>query len=204
MSPERTPRVEFGLAVSVREPRERRIWGPECRKARGTRVKTKNARQPISRRRALTGRWFLSAEKKRAPRRQLSSKQLSNTRFPQHVYWQQLTDFASRSVAQIRRQLRRNRRLVCVADGPGWPGTSWRNGGADRTTVARSAGVVSDVAGHLLCIPLARSGSLLRCPQVGRHPSGNRATGQHHHAACGREPDPHRRQEGAAGLERRT
>lgn len=29
---------------------------------------TQNARQPISRRRALTGRWFLSVEKKRAPR----------------------------------------------------------------------------------------------------------------------------------------
>ena len=132
--------------------------------------RTRNARRPKSRCRASTGVSVRFVENEEAPRRQLSSKQLSNTRFPQHVYWQQLTDFASRSVAQIRRQLRRNRRLVCVADGPGWPRTSWCNGGADRTTVTRSAVVGSDVAGRSLCIPLVRSGSLLRCLQGGAPP----------------------------------
>ncbi len=92
--PFRTPEV-------LSRNRERRADGQIDANPCGNGPKTQNARQPISRRRALTGLAFLSVESKQAPRTKLSSKRLARDRFSQVLISKAVADFESLSVARI-------------------------------------------------------------------------------------------------------
>lgn len=80
--PFRTP--EF-LSRNRERDADRRIVANPCQNW----PETRNTRLPISRRRALTGWWFLSVEKKRAPRVGLETATIRLT--AQHPMWSQTT-----------------------------------------------------------------------------------------------------------------